>query len=358
MFLKNLMAKEDHTECKDLLFLNIAGFRNPFKIKRLPFMARVCKTWFDHQVLPKKRLKAKLFRGLYVRMSRMGFNPFGLLEVDCRGKKIEVPFRVRNTQYTSIYLDRFQDVCEAEVSSLISVLLPKDGVFYDVGSNFGYFTLLTATDPAFCGKAFAFEPNPESFSDLNQHVKDLGLADIVKPQCMGLFEKDDFIYVKPSGVRSGTFALGDQTEIESEGYKVKVARLDGLNLPAPAVMKIDAEGSELGVLRGAEQILKSSKPSIILENAKDFEEPFKTLEPLKFLSDHGYVIYYVGWAKKAGEMVTLHDEEDVSLQDRKALCLSRLKLEQRFLMAERLNLLAVHKDALPELAEKFSDHLI
>ncbi len=336
-----------------LLIREIDTIRNPFKVKRLPLMARFCKVWFDCQVDAKKRLKGKFFRGLYVKLLRLGFNPQGAFEIDLKGKKTAASFRVRNTQYTSLFLDRFEEAYEAEVSVLLDILLPPDGVFNDIGANFGYFTLFAASKPDFRGKIYSFEPNPETFSDLKKHVDELHLGESVFPNCMGLSEKDDFIHVRPSGVRSGTFTLSDQTEIEDGAYKVKLQRLDDLNLPLPSIMKIDTEGSEIGVLRGAEQTLKKSGAYIIMETTLNAQEPFKTLAPLKFLEQHDYILYHAGWAQEKDAMVCVQNEEDVPPGSRKLLSLYPFTSDQRFLMTSRLNILAVPRMRLPELAQKF-----
>ena len=58
--------------------------------------------------------------------------------------------------------------------------LPEDGVFYDIGSNWGWFTMHVASRPGFRGKIHAFEPFASSYADLCDLVRQAGLAGVVE----------------------------------------------------------------------------------------------------------------------------------------------------------------------------------
>jgi hypothetical protein len=57
-------------------------------------------------------------------------------------------------------------VMKKSTAALIRHLMPKDGVFYDICANWGFFSLLVAVDKAFSGTVHAFEPVPETLRDL------------------------------------------------------------------------------------------------------------------------------------------------------------------------------------------------
>src|SRR5882762_1573365 len=60
---------------------------------------------------------------------------------------------------------------EPELAHLIDLLVPDDGVFLDVGANYGYFSIYLATRSKFHGEIHAFEPVANTFAGL------LGLID-------------------------------------------------------------------------------------------------------------------------------------------------------------------------------------
>src|ERR1700733_4301489 len=62
---------------------------------------------------------------------------------------------------------------EPELAHLIDLLVPDDGVFLDVGSNFGYFSIYLGTRPKFRGHIHAFEPIAGSFAGLRDMVNSL-----------------------------------------------------------------------------------------------------------------------------------------------------------------------------------------
>jgi hypothetical protein len=62
-------------------------------------------------------------------------------------------------------------------------------------------------------------------------------------------------------------------EAESGGISVRTVTLDGLvgrgEIPPPAIMKCDVEGAELDALRGAETVLRTYHPVIVLDKHTD-----------------------------------------------------------------------------------------
>ena len=52
---------------------------------------------------------------------------------------------------------------------------------------------------------------------------------------------------------------------EGEGVPVQTETLDSLRLPAPDLVKIDAEGVELDVLRGGKELLSGVRPALLVE---------------------------------------------------------------------------------------------
>jgi hypothetical protein len=62
-----------------------------------------------------------------------------------------------------------------------------------------------------------------------------------------------------------------------------VYRADELDLPAPTVLKVDVEGSEIDVLRGAAAIIAARRPAVLLE----VHEPHRIEDCLAALPGYG-----------------------------------------------------------------------
>jgi len=124
------------------------------------------------------------------------------------------------------------------------------------------------------GKHFGFEPLPKLFENLK--IKYVSKATIYP---YALAEKNgntSFQFVKNapaySGIKKRRYDI-DNPEIEE--INVELKKLDDIIPPEITInfVKIDVEGAELGVLKGAKRILTSYKPVVIFEfglGASDF----------------------------------------------------------------------------------------
>jgi FkbM family methyltransferase len=160
----------------------------------------------------------------------------------------------------------------ASMLALERFLFPG-AVLIDVGANVGIFTLFGSRRVGATGSVYSFEPSAREWAILEKNVKLNGCANVT---------------VIPSAVgdRSGTARLrvaagqhrGQNTLAPSFAYPgVQMEREETVSLVAlddlwkthtvrrPDVLKIDAEGSELHVLRGALSLLRDSKPVVIFE---------------------------------------------------------------------------------------------
>jgi FkbM family methyltransferase len=116
------------------------------------------------------------------------------------------------------------------------------------------------------GKHFAFEPIPELFEKLKE--KNSPKCEVFQMALSDKIGKTTFNYVKNapaySGIKKRKYAIKDP---QIEMLKVNVDLLDNV-IPKDIkidFIKIDVEGGEFGVLKGAEEILKKSKPVVVFE---------------------------------------------------------------------------------------------
>lgn len=142
-------------------------------------------------------------------------------------------------------------------------LLPTDN-WVDVGAHKGLI-LDTLLRQAPRGKGFAFEPLPHLYKKLlTKYRNRVSLHDCALSDTIG--EADFFFNVnRPavSGFRQRIFDESPEVQI----LQVKVDTLDNAISDAIPIrlIKIDVEGAELCVLKGAERILKTNRPIVLFE---------------------------------------------------------------------------------------------
>ena len=169
---------------------------------------------------------------------------------------------------TSIFL--FRETYEPELLYLQNVLHPGD-VFIDAGASIGIFTVVASRLVGDAGCVLAFEPADGTIPVLHRNVQinRLGNVRIFK---QALSEKEGtrelyHVYGAPTYSLGGT---GRDSELFEE---VQVTTIDqavrAANLGPVSCIKIDVEGAEELVLRGAKETIERSRPTIIFEVNRD-----------------------------------------------------------------------------------------
>jgi FkbM family methyltransferase len=134
-------------------------------------------------------------------------------------------------------------------------------VIFDIGAHVGFYSLLAAEITGPTGQVFAFEPLPRNFNYLKKHIE-INNYKNVNPFNVAVSDKDGFAFFN-EGENDFTGHLADNGEI-----KVKTIGIDEWinsgKLPVPDVLKIDVEGAEFSVLKGAANLLKKRHPVIFL----------------------------------------------------------------------------------------------
>ena len=154
---------------------------------------------------------------------------------------------------------------EFEGMSFVLHLLRKDEVMLDIGANIGSYTILAGAVVG--AKCFAFEPIPETFRCLIDNVNINGIYDKVKCYNIGLADKNGILKFT-SNLGTNNHVIFNNSSIKNiEIIDVPVRKLDTIVSGCdPLLIKIDVEGLELQVLKGADEILKSkSLLAVIIE---------------------------------------------------------------------------------------------
>jgi len=159
---------------------------------------------------------------------------------------------------------------ESNTQSLLVSLLRDGMVFYDIGANVGFCSLVAARLVGATGRVVAFEPLPENLIMLRRNALLNGFAHIaVVGVALGRDYRDSVFATSERPTWGCLRSVGKQPAEFAGEISVPVRPLDGTiaaeRLPRPDVMKIDVEGAELDALAGAAQTLQHTRPIIIAE---------------------------------------------------------------------------------------------
>lgn len=148
---------------------------------------------------------------------------------------------------------------EHEIAPFFEV--EQEKCFLDVGANLGVYTTRLALKGV---PVYAFEPSPEIFNALCQNVRDLRHV-VVSPYALGDKNTETTFYLKESeNLRYRQLATSEDKR-SPKRIDVPVRTLDSLAIDNIGLIKIDTEGHEFPILKGAMRTLMEQKPRLIIE---------------------------------------------------------------------------------------------
>jgi FkbM family methyltransferase len=167
---------------------------------------------------------------------------------------------------------------DRQTAAVLKKVLKKDAICIDVGCHKGEI-LDAMVEHAPAGKFFGFEPIPDLYNKLVDKYRQDGRVSISP---VALSDKPGIVSFQHvvgnpafSGFLRRQYLRSDELV---ETIEVKTDLLDRILSTDTVVnfMKIDVEGAELGVLRGAEQVIRRSRPYIIFEHGLGASEYYGT----------------------------------------------------------------------------------
>lgn len=167
---------------------------------------------------------------------------------------------------------------EPEETALVQRILgalskDKTPVVYDIGANTGYYSIFAAS--VHNARVYSFEPLPEHLACLTSSSRLNRIEENITTYQIALGDTDeerDF-YLGGSGSSFDPLFLGNSS---AEHIKVRSVQLDALRqqsrMDLPDFVKIDVEGFEYPVLRGATETIKAALPFLFIEIASTLRE--------------------------------------------------------------------------------------
>jgi FkbM family methyltransferase len=176
-----------------------------------------------------------------------------------------------------------------DMAYLLHVLRPSD-LFVDIGANVGSYTILACKGVGASG--YAFEPIPATFARLRENMRLNHIEDKVVCLNVGIGEAPETIrFTARLDTVNHALAAG---EVDAEAIDVPVLMLDSIMQDKhPSLIKIDVEGYETPVIKGAMETLRnSSLDSVIIElNGSGARYNFQESGILDAMLDHGFGTY-------------------------------------------------------------------
>jgi FkbM family methyltransferase len=164
--------------------------------------------------------------------------------------RLELPFE--------FYYQKLRNRLEEEMG-LIKDLSGKGGVAIDVGANFGLYSFLLSK---YHDRVEAFEPNGACLRALRAYnSRKIGINQV------GLSSKSAtaVLNVPRNATLHGFGSLNPLPDFDALQMPVPVARLDDFGYVGVSLIKVDVEGHELEVIRGARETLARERPTMLIE---------------------------------------------------------------------------------------------
>jgi len=236
------------------------------------------------------------------------------------------PFVVRFSQDDVAFL-KVQDFTLAVDTADASVSMPLVGGWYerhmqalyrkwlepgmtvmDIGANIGLYSMLAARLVGDSGKVICFEPNSENcrlilLSTWKNGFENVDLYPMAVSDSTGAV-----LFGTHIGSNGGLVSMNESSLLSPNCIVVPTTRIDELILDRVDLIKIDVEGAEGLVVRGAQNLIEKHKPIVTSEFSMEMLSRVSGMpgkEFLSFFQERGYDIFLID--RHSSDLVRLED---------------------------------------------------
>lgn len=182
----------------------------------------------------------------------------------------------------------FWDKMFSDEINKIKGFIKKGDTVLDVGGNLGFFVLILNELVGDKGKIYSFEPSKRLNQKLASTIKINNLQNVTLVNfALGDSEGSSILHYNPE--QSGLSSIVSDLESNSLSEEIKITTLDKFSQNISgrvSFIKIDTEGYEPQVLKGAQELIRRDKPTIYIELGGDHQK--SSIEALQVLKELDY----------------------------------------------------------------------
>jgi FkbM family methyltransferase len=193
---------------------------------------------------------------------------YSLLDILTFKKGIVRHINGMKIRFTPRWSRYFKDNYEQENYQFVKDQVKQGMQIIDIGAHIGLFSVCTSQLVGPSGKIISFEPTLGTFDLLKNTLRLNDCTNVIpRDEAVGSTPGKATFYVSDAIAGCNSNSLVKINEKGQAGYEVTITTIDNIcrdyNLK-PGLVKIDVEGAELDVLKGATNTLKTARPLIIL----------------------------------------------------------------------------------------------
>jgi FkbM family methyltransferase len=185
---------------------------------------------------------------------------------------------------------------ELPIQEALAKYLNPGDVFYDLGANVGFLTIVAAKLVGATGQVYAFEPSDRNIASIrhNAQINGFNQVEVIPKAVSHTSGVGELLLAEYSG--GNTLSTNSAPPDLAGSIEVDLVAIDDLvaenTIAPPKLIKIDVEGAELDALKGMTQTIKTHQPAIIYEiddgEQESFQEKNQAIET--FIQSLGYKI--------------------------------------------------------------------
>ena len=193
----------------------------------------------------------------------------------------------KNDTYIGRSIGKYGEFSEGEIAIFDQLCRPGD-IVVEVGANIGTHTLPIAKMVGVAGRVHAFEPQRIVFQTL---CANMALNSVTHVEChhAALSKEPGTVHIPDLTYDQEENFGGVEVSRFGEGIPVPMMRMDdALDMPRCRLIKIDVEGMEHDVIRGATSLIARHRPILYVEN----DRLEKSAALIELIESFGYHLYW------------------------------------------------------------------
>jgi FkbM family methyltransferase len=269
---------------------------------------------------------SKKLRNRLIKQNIFNFNDFLYKSINFLGLdntillKIKVP-KYAYSMYCPLNKEDFIIVTKHE-DEIIEHFNPKQGdIVVDVGAHIGRYTIIASKRVGENGKVIAIEAHPGNYEMLNRNIKLNGLTNVMTLN-YAVYSKETKIKLFLPGEKSNrtiyNTLISSRATDEEKFVEVNANTLDnllqqgGISDAEVNWIKIDVEGAELEVLKGAHDTMSNSKNITFLIEVHNVEDGKNLYRPIMDLMEkHNFKVEFENTYDNGEKHIILHKQVPV-----------------------------------------------